>query len=421
MAGVWSTGGNLRTKRQHFAGCGTQTAGLSFGGDPSYSVVTEAYNGTTWSSGGDLATGRSSLGGCGTQSAGLSFGGYVLYYTNVTEEYNGTVWSSGGNLTTTRSGLTGCGTQSAGLSFGGSTGSYSVVTEEYDGTAWSSGGNLTTARSGLAGCGTQSAGLSFGGNTGSISAVTEEYNGTAWSSGGDLATARKYLYGCGAQSTGLSFGGHTGSISAVTEEYNGTIWSSGGDLTIGRSGLAGCGTQSAGLSFGGSKTIYLLSVATEEYDVHFTLGNHRSIAGIDSGVLFAGKTLIGDRTNGKIYYLDMNTYTDNGQPIARIRRTQIINKEKVNVIHNRIEVEFEPGVGLEAGGDPQATLKWSNDGGKTWSSGRSVDIGEYRKYGTRAIWRRLGKSRNRIYELTIEEPVKIILIGAYANIKACAF
>ena len=152
-----------------------------------------------------------------------------------------------------------------------------------------------------------------------------------------------------------------------------------------------------------------------------TLGNHRSIAGIDSGVLFAGKTLIGDKSNGKIYYLDMNTYTDNGQPIARIRRTQIINKEKVSVLHNRIEVEFEPGVGLEVGGDPQATLKWSDDGGNTWSSGRSVDIGEYQQYGVRAIWRRLGKSRNRIYELTIEEPVKIILIGAYANIKACAF
>ena len=151
------------------------------------------------------------------------------------------------------------------------------------------------------------------------------------------------------------------------------------------------------------------------------LGNHRSISGIDGGVLFAGKTMIGDRSNGKIYYLDMNTYTDNGQPITRVRRTQIINKERVNVIHNRVEIEFEPGVGLEGGGGPQAILKWSDDGGHTWSSGRSVNIGGYQQYGTRAIWRRLGKSRNRIYELTIEEPVKIILIGTYANIKACAF
>ena len=157
-----------------------------------------------------------------------------------------------------------------------------------------------------------------------------------------------------------------------------------------------------------------------------TLGNHRSISGIDSGVLFAGKTLIGDRSNGKIYYLDMDTYTDNDLPISRVRRTQIINKEKLNVLHNRVEIEFEPGVGLDVaagvdGQDPQATLKWSDDGGNTWSSGRSVDIGEYQQYGTRAVWRRLGKSRNRIYELTIEEPVKIILIGAYSNIKACAF
>ena len=159
---------------------------------------------------------------------------------------------------------------------------------------------------------------------------------------------------------------------------------------------------------------------------HMALGNHRSISGIDSGVLFAGKTLIGDRSNGKIYYLDMNAYTDNGQPINRVRRTQIINKEKLNVLHNRLEIEFEPGVGLDVasgvdGHSPQAILKWSDNGGRTWSSGRSADIGKYKQYGTRAVWRLLGKSRNRIYELTIEEPVKVILIGAYANIKACTF
>ena len=156
------------------------------------------------------------------------------------------------------------------------------------------------------------------------------------------------------------------------------------------------------------------------------IGNHRSISGIDSGVLFAGKTLVGDRSNGKIYYLDMDTYTDNGQPISRVRRTQIINKEKLKILHNRLEVEFEPGVGLDVaagvdGYSPQAILKWSDNGGKTWSTGRSVNIGKYQKYGTRAVWRRLGKSRNRVYELTIEEPVKIVLIGAYSNIQACAF
>ena len=43
----------------------------------------------TWSSGGNLATARRNLAGCGTQAAGLSFGGYNNTYSAVTEEYAG--------------------------------------------------------------------------------------------------------------------------------------------------------------------------------------------------------------------------------------------------------------------------------------------------------------------------------------------
>ncbi len=45
MAGAWSAGGNLATARYFLAGCGTQSAGLSFGGTTgANSAVTEEYN-----------------------------------------------------------------------------------------------------------------------------------------------------------------------------------------------------------------------------------------------------------------------------------------------------------------------------------------------------------------------------------------
>ena len=72
-----------------------------------------------WSSGGNLGTARYYLAGCGTQAAGLSFGGYTTGYTGATEEYDGAAWSIGGNLLTVRNELAGAGIQSAGLSFGG--------------------------------------------------------------------------------------------------------------------------------------------------------------------------------------------------------------------------------------------------------------------------------------------------------------
>ena len=427
--GSWVVGGSLNVGRMLGGSCGTQTAGLSFGGQlgavagNTLMDDTEEYNGTTWSVSGDLNTAVSQNAGCGIQTAGLSFGGYVAGYVATTEEYNGTIWSSGGDLSTARSSSGGAGLQTAGLSIGGSDGGYLASTEEYNGTAWSAGGDLDAAVSGSTGAGILTAALSIGG--GASREATEEYNGTIWTAGGSLTIGRLYCGGCGIQTAALAFGGDFAeTATATSEEYTGTAWASGGDLNTAIYRNSGAGGLTSGLSFGGSATLATATTVSEEYATNY--GQHRGVAGIDGGTLFNGQTIIGDRTNGTLYALDMNTYTDAGTLIKRVRRTQIINKQRVNVIHSKVEVEFEPGVGLDVaesadGYDPQANLKWSDDGGNTFSDGRDASIGEYEDYGTRAIWRALGKSRNRIYELTITEPVKVVLIGAYSNLKPCKF
>ena len=155
--------------------------------------------------------------------------------------------------------------------------------------------------------------------------------------------------------------------------------------------------------------------STQEY--------HRSRCGLLNGRKFNGKCLVGDRSTGLILELDMDTYTEGSNQIQRVRRTQCINKERYNVVHHRIEIEFEPGVGLNVaegndGYDPQASLSWSDDGGNTFNTPIAVSIGQYQERGTRAVWRRLGKSRNRVYNLTIESPVKVVLISAYSDLEA---
>ncbi len=137
---AWSSSGPLVTGRGYVAGCGTQTAGLAFGGNP-VTAATEEYNGTGWGAGGDLNTSRRQLGGTGTQTAGLAFGG-SSGYPNIraqTEEYNGTSWSEQNDLSTARYGPGSAGTQTAALAFGGSTNPSDTgqnLTEEYDGSSW---------------------------------------------------------------------------------------------------------------------------------------------------------------------------------------------------------------------------------------------------------------------------------------------
>jgi len=251
---AWTVTGSLNTARNSLAGCGIQSAALSFGGYYSYNLaVTEKFDGSSWTVTSSLNTARNFLAGCGTQSAALSFGGTTGSVTNITEKFDGSSWTVTGNLNTSRSGLAGCGIQSAALSFGGSIPS-SDVTEKFDGSSWTVTGSLNTSRSVLAGCGTQSAALSFGGYDSTLyskSDITEKFNGLSWSLTGSLNTSRFDIAGCGIQSAALSFGGSVPSTSNVTEKFEGSTWSITSNLNIARYTLSGCGTQSSGLSFGG--------------------------------------------------------------------------------------------------------------------------------------------------------------------------
>jgi len=68
------------------------------------------------------------------------------------------------------------------------------------------------------------------------------------------------------------------------------------------------------------------------------------------------------------------------------------------------------------GYDPQAMLRWSNDGGSTWSNEHWTSIGRIGRYTNRAIWRRLGFARDRIFEVSISAPIKAVIISA--NLKS---
>jgi hypothetical protein len=60
-------------------------------------------------------------------------------------------------------------------------------------------------------------------------------------------------------------------------------------------------------------------------------------------------------------------------------------------------------------------LRWSDDGGHTWSNEHWAAMGKIGEYNTRVFWRRLGmtlKLRDRVYEISGTDPVKIAIMGA---------
>jgi len=136
--------------------------------------------------------------------------------------------------------------------------------------------------------------------------------------------------------------------------------------------------------------------------------------------VFQGKVLVGDYENGQIYQLDPDNYTDNGQKIRRLRRCPHLVTDLQRQYFDELQIQFQPGVGLQSGTgqNPQAMLRWSNDGGSVWSNENWVSIGQIGRYTNRAIWRRLGMSRDRIFEVVVTDPVKAVIVSA--NLKASA-
>jgi hypothetical protein len=141
---------------------------------------------------------------------------------------------------------------------------------------------------------------------------------------------------------------------------------------------------------------------------------HRS----NCGAFFGNVYLVGDYENGKIYQLNNEVYTEDGNTIRRLRRCPHLVTDLQRQFFAEMQIQFQPGVGLQTGQgyDPQAMLRWSSDGGSTWSNEHWVTIGKVGKYNNRAIWRRLGWSRDRIYEVAVSDPIKAVIVSA--NLKA---
>ncbi len=133
-------------------------------------------------------------------------------------------------------------------------------------------------------------------------------------------------------------------------------------------------------------------------------GRHRS----NCAAWWFGKSLVGDYQNGKILEYDMDTFTDDGVAIRRVRVSPPVQSDRRIITHHRLEIEFEAGVG-----SAQAMLDWSDDGGHTWSNEYWRNVGATGEYDNMAVWDKLGSARSRIYRLTMTGAVKWVIIGAH--------
>lgn len=139
---------------------------------------------------------------------------------------------------------------------------------------------------------------------------------------------------------------------------------------------------------------------------------HRSNCFMD----FGDVRIVGDYQTGQLHQMSRAFYTDAGNPLRALRRTPHIwskgNRERV--FFSQLQIEFTPGVGLQIGQgvNPQCMLRWSDDGAFSWSNEHWATIGAAGQTKNRAIWRQLGRARDRVWEAVISDPVPRDIIGA---------
>jgi hypothetical protein len=149
-----------------------------------------------------------------------------------------------------------------------------------------------------------------------------------------------------------------------------------------------------------------------------TYHRHRSNCFMD----FQNLRLVGDYQSGQIHQMSRNFYTDAGNVLRAQRRTKHIWKkaERTRVFQSSLQIEFTPGVGLQVGqgSSPQAMLRWSNDGGFSWSQELWRPIGKAGETKNRAKWNRLGFARDRVFEVNFSDPTPRDIIGATLFLEA---
>jgi hypothetical protein len=208
------------------------------------------------------------------------------------------------------------------------------------------------------------------------------------------------------------------------------------------------------LTFPSANATWVYDVSTQAWHERAAFSNgqflrHRS----NCQMAFNSEIVVGDFANGNLYAFDLDVYADNGSPQKWLRSWRALPSGQNNLTrtaHHSLQLDCESGVGINnsagtdptylltesglfittesgdylvsvaegeptVGSDPQVMLRWSDDGGHTWSNEHWAVLGKIGVYQQRVFWRRLGmtlKLRDRVYELSGTDPVKIAIMGA---------
>lgn len=174
------------------------------------------------------------------------------------------------------------------------------------------------------------------------------------------------------------------------------------------------------LSFPSQNITWVYDLTSDEWfrwcwlDGDGDLNRHRS----NTFMFFNNQNMYGDWENGNIYILDPEIYNDFGGPILR-RKTffHMVGSDYERITYRSFDADIEVATTSEDNPDlePQISLSWSDDRGKTYGYPVQQGFGLQGKNLTTVSWNRLGMARDRVFKLEWSVDIKTSLLGGFAD------
>lgn len=131
-----------------------------------------------------------------------------------------------------------------------------------------------------------------------------------------------------------------------------------------------------------------------------------------------GQGVLGDYLTGNLYAFNPATLTDNGTQKRWVRRWPALpggNPEAKR--YSSLVIALQTGEDIPNGTLPHVMLRWSDDGGATWSDQRIVAVGALGQTTQKVKFNRLGMTRrfggsDRIFELSSTDAFAVAIVAA---------
>jgi len=134
------------------------------------------------------------------------------------------------------------------------------------------------------------------------------------------------------------------------------------------------------------------------------------------------KHLVGDINNGQLWEMRHDVYTEGSDPLIAERKTQFFSQNQDWIYGASLELVLNSGVGTTSGdgSSPVVEMRYSDDGGRNFSTWRWENFGRLGEYNARVFFSRLGRFRSRLFHIRISSPVRRDLIAATGDADVAA-